>query len=84
MDFHAAGFLFAHILRGARTCFSFGVPLHAPRHKKEDRNDPVLEKKIERDSTMDDVGVFRIVAQAVDRREADGSSEAAALPVGAR
>ena len=33
MDFHAAGFLFAHILRGARTCFGFGVPLHAPRHK---------------------------------------------------
>lgn len=69
---------------GVGTCFGFGVPLHAPRHKKEDRNDPVLEKKIERDSTMDDVGVFGIVAQAVDRREADGSSEAAALPVGAR
>lgn len=33
---------------------------------------------------MDDIGVFGIVAQAVDRREADGSSEAAALPVGAR
>ena len=69
---------------GVGPCFGFGVPWHAPRPKKEARIDPVLEKKIERDSTMDDVGVFGIVAQAVDWWEADRAGEAAALPVGAR
>ena len=67
----------------AGTCNGVGVPLQAPRHKKEATTDPVLEKKIERDSTMDDVGVFGIVAQAVDWWEADRAGEAAALPVGA-
>lgn len=76
-------FLFVHVLRGVGTCFGFGVLLDASQHKKEDRSS-CPRKKVERSSTMDDVGVFGIVAQAVDRREADGSSEAAALPVGAR
>lgn len=84
MDFHAAGFLFAHILRRRGDLFRLRRSVACAPTQKEDRNDPVLEKKIERDSTMDDVGVFRIVAQAVDWWEADRAGEAAALPVGAR
>lgn len=76
-------FLFVHVLRGAGTCFGFGVLLERLSAKKR-TGVPVLVKKVERSSTMDDIGVFGIVAQAVNRREADGSSEAAALPVGAR
>lgn len=73
-----------HLRSSMRTCFGFGVPSNALRHQKEDRNDPVPVKKIERLSSMDDVGVFGIVAQAVDWRKADGAGEAAAFPVGAR
>ena len=84
MDFHAAGFFCLCTSYGARGPVSASAFCWMRLSTKKRTGVPVLVKKVERSSTMDDIGVFGIVAQAVDGRETDGSSEAAALPVGAR
>lgn len=67
MELHAgAFFICAHRVSGVGTYFGFGVPLNAPQHKEEDRVNPVLLGEIANLSSVDDIGVFGVVAQAVD------------------